>query len=295
MGLSLGGGRVGYLAHIPKLKDDEEEPFAIRPATEEDIPFLSRVYDTIQEREALTCVWDEALWRYELTGKDKKSMNRLDVQVIDSLDGTPVGFLAHPSILWGPTMVVQQYELKPGISWLAVTPSVLRYMKTKGEEFAAKDEKKVFQAFAFWMGVDHPVYDVISDRLPRRRDPYAWFVRVPDIPDFLGHISSVLEQRVARSYLVGHTGTLKLSFFKSGVKLDFDKGELKDVEAYVPEHSDDGDMLFPDLTFLQLLFGHRSMAELELSFADCYPRSDQARALVPILFPKQSSHIWPVS
>jgi hypothetical protein len=295
MGLGLGGGRVGYMAHIPKLKDDEEEPYTLRPATEADIPFLSETYIHGGERYALNCVWDEALWRYELTGKSEKSTNRSEIRVIEKSGGEPVGYLTHSIILWGPTLAVHQYELKPGVSWLAVTPSVLRYIKLTGEAYAAEAEDKELQAFAFWMGTEHPVYETIDDRLPRRRDPYAWYVRVPDLPGFLQHIAPVLERRLADSILVGHTGELKLNFFRSGGKLDFEDGKLKSVEAYTPEHPEDGDVTFPDLTFLQVLFGYHSAEELEYIFADCYPRNDHGRALISILFPKSPACLWPVS
>ena len=44
MALNLGGGRIGYLPHIPKLKDDEQESYFFRPATKTDISFIMEVY-----------------------------------------------------------------------------------------------------------------------------------------------------------------------------------------------------------------------------------------------------------
>ncbi len=146
-----------------------------------------------------------------------------------------------------------------------------------------------------WLGSEHPVYEVIEDRLPRQRDPYAWYVRVPHLPAFLQRIGPALERRLADSPLVGHTGELKLNFFREGLKLTFESGRLKDVEHYQPEHSDDGDVLFPGLSFLQVLFGYHSFAELEAAFADCYARNDQGRALVVVLFPKRGSNVWPLA
>ena len=52
-----------------------------------------------------------------------------------------------------------------------------------------------------------------------------------------------------------------------------------------------GAAAFPDLTFLQLLFGYRSFEELQYAFADC----DEAQALLTALFPKQASGVWPVA
>ena len=63
----------------------------------------------------------------------------------------------------------------------------------------------------------------------------------------------------------------------------------------MPEHSQDGDAAFPELTFLQLLFQRRSIADLDEAFADCWVGGDGPRALLDALFPKNPSDVWPVS
>ncbi len=52
-------------------------------------------------------------------------------------------------------------------------------------------------------------------------------------------------------------------------------------------------LLFPELTFLQLLFGYRSFAELDYVRADCYGNEETA-VLLPILFPKKYSDVTPL-
>jgi hypothetical protein len=52
--------------------------------------------------------------------------------------------------------------------------------------------------------------------------------------------------------------------------------------------------LFPGQTFLQLLFGYRSLDELEGAFWDCQVRTGETRALLNILFPRQPSDVWPL-
>ncbi len=295
MGLELGGGRIGYLPHIPKLKDDQEEKFAFRPAEESDIPFITKLDKKRIQRQLIGCVRDAAAWLYEIRGKSEENINRVEVCIITTKEGEPIGCLNYSPVLWGPTLPIFFYELEQGISWLDVTHSVLRYAKATGESYAAQDEDKEFQAFSMWMGSEHPVYNVINDRLPRQRDPYAWFVRVADLPDFLAHIQPVLEERLAKSSLVNHSGDLKLCFFRSGIKFCFQKGKIKTIEPYTPESAEDGDVLFPDLTFLRLLFGYNDFWELESNFADCYARNDHGRALTPILFPKKASSVWGIS
>ncbi len=295
MGLALDGGRVGYLPHIPKLRKDAEERYKIRPAQKKDIQFVSDQYKAANGRYLVSSCISEDLWRYELTQKGENNVTRLEIRVIETTIGEAVGFLAHPPFLWGPTLTVLMYELKAGVSWLEVTPSVLRYLKLEGRTYAKKEKDQELKAFAMWLGTEHPVYEAISDRLPRKRDPYAFYVRVPDLPGFIHHISPVLEERLANSVLVGHSGELKLSFFRSGVKLVFENGIIQEVNQYTPEHSNDGDVLFPDLTFLRVLFGYNDFWEVEKMFADCYARNDHGRALVPILFPPMASNVRGIS
>ncbi|MBC8506140.1 MAG: GNAT family N-acetyltransferase [Anaerolineales bacterium] len=295
MGLALDGGRVGYLPHIPKLKKDTEEPYKIRAAREEDAPFINELYHKNNKRYLVSSQIGDDLWHYELVEKGENNITRFELRVIETSAGEKVGFLAHPPFLWGPTLTVVMYEIVTGVSWLDVTPSVLRYLKVEGKSYAEKEKDQELEAFAMWMGTEHPVYEAIIDRLPRKRDPYAYYVRVADLPGFIRHISPVLEERLENSVVVGHTGELKLSFFRSGLKLIFEKGILKDVEAYAPEHSNDGDVLFPDLTFLRVLFGYNDFWEVEKMFADCYARNDHGRALMPILFPQMASNVRGVS
>jgi hypothetical protein len=49
------------------------------------------------------------------------------------------------------------------------------------------------------------------------------------------------------------------------------------------------------LTFLQLLFGYRSLEELKYAYPDCWTKTDDALALLDIIFPRQPSEVWAVS
>jgi len=295
MALEMGGGRTGYKPNVPKLKKGEAEPYRVRPATEADLPFIAGVCKQAARRYLVACVRDEALWRYELSGRSEKNTNRRELSVVETAKGEAVGFLVHQPRLWRGTLSVTAYELKSGVSWLAVTPSVLRYLQTTGEEYAARDKKQEFEAFAFRLGAEHPAYEVAHSQLPHKRPPYAWYVRVPDLPGFLKHVSPVLEQRLAQSVAVGHTGELRLSFYRDGLRLAFEKGRLTAVERWLPTPEERWSAAFPDRTFLQLLFGYRTLEELQHAFPDCGAESDEARTLLNVLFPKQASDVWPVS
>ncbi len=190
----------------------------------------------------------------------------------------------------GAELGVRLYEVRAGVPVLAVTPSLLRYLDKVGASYAQRDGEE-FARLVFILGERHPVYDTIPDRLPKLGLPYAWYIRVPDLPAFVGRIAPALERRLAASAQAGYTGDLTLSFYRTGLRLRLDKGRLT-VEAWTPERVEAGDAAFPDLTFLQLLFGFRSLDELRHAFPDCSASTDPAQVLLPILFPKQPSDVW---
>ena len=145
----------------------------------------------------------------------------------------------------------------------------------------------------FCLGEDHPFCRITPTRLPEVRRVYAWYLRVSDLLGFLRHIAPALERRLAESVAAGHTGELKLNFYREGLRLAFESGRLAAIDPWAPGHADDGSAGFPGQTFLQILFGYRSLDALRSAFPDCWCDGDDARTLLEALFPKQRSVFWP--
>jgi len=289
MCLNLGGSRIGYRPHVPKLKDGEKESYAFRPATPDDIPFITSVYNHAVKRSMITCVRDKAIWDYDIFGKSEKTQAAW--RIVETLDAEPMGFCVHTKEMWGPNIQLWDYELKPGASYLDVTLCLIRYLDARGRELAEKKEDVEYAGYNFGLGGEHPAYEALPERMPRVGKPYTWYIRIPDLPDFLNHIHPVLEKRLAESPACGYTGELKLSFYRSGVKLSFEKGLLKEVIGYIPKSLEDNDVLLPDLTILQMLTGYKTFTELDDSHPDCGAHSDHGRALAKFLFPQKASNV----
>jgi hypothetical protein len=86
-----------------------------------------------------------------------------------------------------------------------------------------------------------------------------------------------------------------LNFYTSQLALHFEHGRLKEVGPFQAKSYQDGDALFPDLTFLDLLFGRRSMEELRYIYPDCDASNNGAAVLLDILFPRKASCVVPLS
>lgn len=294
MAIDLDGRRNGYEAHVPKLKDGEEEPYCVRVATEADAPVIAEIYNEIRKRYLIVCERTPELFGYDINRQDIDGAYVL-TRMIEDRNGNIVGSLKHVSHVANGSLNMVYYELMPEISWLDVTPSVIRYLWKTGQEFAKRDGK-TFTSFGFALGEQHPAYEVVKDRLPDVRGSYAWYIRVPDLPGFLNHIKPVLEKRLADSIARGYSREIKISFYRTGLRLVLEHGRITTIEPWKPSpHSDEGNIAFPNLTFLQLVFGYRSYEELHYAFPDCWCDNDEVRVLLTAMFPKKTSNIYPVA
>ena len=294
MAIDLDGRRLGHTAHVPKLKEGEQEPYHVRVATEADAPAIEEMYNEIRKRNLIVCERTPELFRYDIS-RQVIAGAYVMTRMIEDHTGNIIGSLKHVSHVANGSLNLFYYELKPGTSWLDVTPSVIRYLWDTGQEYAKRDGK-TFTSFGFALGEQHPAYDAVKDRLSDVRGSYAWYIRVPDLPGFLNHIKPVLEQRLAESIAAGCSREIKISFYRTGLRLVIEHGHIQVIESWKPAlYPQHGDIAFPDLTFLQMVFGYRSYEELHYAFPDCWCDNDEVRVLLTALFPKKTSYIYPVA
>ena len=286
MGLDLGGSRQFFWYRKGNNKLVEKEAYSLRPATLDDIPSLKQLYMAHCSRSRIVRVRDEALWLYELIEPHPDSQTRCYVQMVETTKGDGVAYVEYRQ--WGTGFVVRELGVLPGHSWRAVGLFIARALKVKVDELN-KNRPKPIDNISFRLGHDHPIYEALGRQLERQIPAYAWYILVADLPGFLRHIAPVLEKRLAASVMAGHSGTVRLNFYHSQLTLVFADGRLQKMGAYEPNNTYDADALFPDLTFLQLVFGYRSLAELDHARADCGAENVATAVLLNILFPKQHS------
>lgn len=294
MALNLSGGRFGGELTLPTLKEGEEEPYSLRPVKKKDLPFLMDRYEQGCKRSLISAVWDEALWQYEINGKRKYNINRREFFIIEDAKKEPAGLIAIPPVKWGHSNMLTLFEIAAGVAWTDVIPSVVRFLWQNGLE-KAEEQSTEQKAFGFWLGESHPAYAAAASLLPRERKPYAYYTRVPDLAAFLQAVRPVLEAHLASSAFVNYSGELKLSFYKDGLLFKFEKGRITELRQLNFDELEKSQAQFPPLTFLHLVFGHRSVEDLSKIYIDCTTKDEETANLINALFPKRVSEVWPIS
>lgn len=305
--LDLEGRRFVSIGEIPPTASDEPEPYGLRAAALDDVPQIMALYD--QGRRG-SLIWREApaaFWQHHIAAWDhphvrartptQVGLNARLYMVVDGA-GQAVGYVWLAAKRWGSGLEVSALELAPHVNWQAVAPSLLRALRAYGQQLpAVREDTPPFREISFILGRSHPFYTVLGDRLaPRYEPPYAWYLRVVDVPAFLRHIAPVLEARLAQSLLPGLTGSLKIDFYRSGLQLRFDRGKMVAAEPWrAPDYGDIADAGCPPTVFLQLLFGYRSLADLRAMFPDVWASGTETALLIDTLFPALPSTVHELS
>ena len=294
--LDLGGNRTVFMAAIPKLKEGEPEPYRLRAATLDDVPQLIAFYDHERARGPISARAGADYWRWVLEGQSAASGEGWDIQMILDAAGRVLGYVLPKRVRWSSRLGIVGFGLEPGRSYAAVLPSVLRALQAHAERVpTTKPDLPPADRLVFGLEAAHPAYDVLGSLGATYDPPYAWYVRVPDLPGFMRHIAPVLERRLAGSSVAGHSGELKLNFYRGGLRLRFEEGRLIEAEDWrAPVWGPKPEGAFPPLVFLQLLFGRRSFADLRYAYPDVWAEDDASAALIEALFPARPSWVLPL-
>jgi hypothetical protein len=293
--LDLGGSHRIPLNAIPALADGAREPYTLRAGTLDDLPRIMTLYDRDRARALVSTAVDEPTWRWIIAGMDPDTDENWQTQLI--LDGNrrTVGYMLAARARYGTMVVIRGLTLDEGVPMTGVLSSVLRAFAAQAPAIPAPHPRTHTPTLvSLALGRAHPAYEAVPASWPVAVvPPYAWYVRVADLPRFIRHVAPALERRLAGSAIEGFTGEVKLSFYRGGLRLAFEVGRLVTVEDWRPHHFDPGHAGFPSLVFFKLLFGHQSLAELRTAHPDVWA-NDTAQTLLTTLFPNRVSWVLPL-
>src|SRR5256714_13018235 len=215
--LELEGRRVTYLSLIPKAQASTPEPYALRAATTEDIPLLVELYNRQRSASMVWAIASERFWRYQIAEvKDPATAGKQTcVRMIVDDAGAVQGYLMAAIRRRGSSLNVYALNIAAGVSWQAVVPPLLRAMQAYGMRIPVVGPDGLHMTvIRFWLGSTTHVLEVLGEALaPFYEPPYAWYVRLHDVPAFMRHIAPALESRLANSTAAAYTGELTLDFY----------------------------------------------------------------------------------
>ncbi|MFW6174528.1 MAG: hypothetical protein ACOC5K_02000, partial [Chloroflexota bacterium] len=275
----------GRLPSAPK----EPLPFRVRDLCPDDVDLATRLYAAGARRSMAAPVATGEFMSWYLLGQSVPEGVEYLGWVIEGTDGQPIGYVTAEHRLKKGEFTVYDFEIQPGHSWLGPCRALLEKLKEEREQREQRGARPGKLNFKLDSG--HPLYSVMPSVVkPGANREYAAYMRVPDIHALLRRIAPALEQRVAESAAPGYSGTVTIGNYRTAVAMELDSGKLARVsEARMPANWRDVSACFPDLAFLQLLFGRRTLDELQHAFPDCYVKDDEARLLMNTLFTRSPS------
>ncbi|MEO7913506.1 MAG: GNAT family N-acetyltransferase, partial [Roseiflexaceae bacterium] len=119
----------------------------------------------------------------------------------------PVGYLLTNRRRHGDRLAVIGMALEPGVALPVLLPSLLHALQAQALVMpSSKPDGPPAARISFALFASHPVYDALGASLTADIEPpYAWYVRVPDLPQFIRRIAPALERRLAGSSASGYT------------------------------------------------------------------------------------------
>lgn len=296
--LELEGGRALLPVTLPRLPAGEPEPYTLRAATAADRPLIAALYERERAGYAVSATVPDEYWRYVLLpfSTPEYPGGEFDrkwwLRVIVDRAGAACGYVRTGTTLWDDTLYVWDLVVREGVPLRVAALATLRALAATGPDLIRATEATGQQGVRFAkimlnFGGEHPLYAALGGEIaPLVSPPYAWYVRVPDLPTFLTLITPALERRLAGSPLAAWSGEVRLDFYRGGLRLTFEAGRLVAVAPWQrPVWGERPHASFPPHVFLQLLFGYRSLAALRDAFPDVRASGETA-VLLDALFPQ---------
>jgi len=281
--LDIGGWRTGEPPGGPPAGGPG---YTLRPATVADLPFCARLADAARSRSLLTCVRDEAAWRYELDGRDPLSVFHRSLAIVAHGDSERrAGFVAYTLRGDARTVHVDTLELAAVVE---VTTDVVEAVARA----VVRHTGRARLSIGLDEGAPLPVW------LDQTQPPATIYLRVADPVALLRRIAPALERRLARSPLAGYDGEARINWYEGAARLTINDGRVTAVEGLAARDHDlldeaaPYDLRIPPAALAHLIAGHRSLADLEQADADCIVGPGSARALLAALFPSRGSQVW---
>ncbi|NDJ86020.1 MAG: GNAT family N-acetyltransferase [Chloroflexi bacterium] len=293
MAVDLGTSAAIPFEAIPELKEDEAPFCHLRPATEADIPAMMAWEEMFAARHLLSHLRPQCLWEYEMTRRNKATVRAVQYHIIVDKGGRDIGYITTERTAYQRNITFLEYAVGPEASYLQTYDDVLRSIR----DYALNNyEGQV----PYYIRVGSGLYPTLQPLLektgivPPRPTTYSWYIRVPDMVQFLTDLKPILEQRLSGSLAHRYTGELKIQLYsRRGLYMRFEDGCIVAIDDRRPEIEKE-DAAFPYHTFLNVVFGHRTVQQLAAVLPDV-GTNRKGQILLDVLFPPKPSWLVPLA
>ncbi|KAG0245683.1 hypothetical protein B0O80DRAFT_439220 [Mortierella sp. GBAus27b] len=261
-------GTIESSNFVPALGKDKSEPYILRVATQDDLPFLNRLSspERLHHHSAMGVRYTPEYWQWtvhDMYCLDKKTRfdNFRDTRIIvEAESDKPVGFTVVSYVFLAP--MLEALALENDVDYVRTFHSTLRQLLAQSNEHlqlavkereAAKNQDlstsdngttgntgphPIPLKFNVVLHERHPFSLLLGKNMVRRPNipGYRFYTRIHSYPAFIKAVTPELESRLANSALAGVTGRLRLDFFRQvegssgkGLEIQFEDGKI--VEA----------------------------------------------------------------
>ena len=258
---------------VPSGTLTDNLPLKLRPAQVDDISALSEMYDRETHNLDISARRSYDYWKYLLV--DAKH----PIEMVEKADtNTVLGYVA--LLRSEKTFTILENSLPDALTALAL----LQHLRSQVSE----------QIQICWPQ-NMPLAALAQQLGSQTVRGGQWLLRIPDMTRFLNKLRPVFERRLANSAWDNLSLEITLNLFREAVRLTFEQGKLKSVDAlgFVDSSmgADGGHLCIPPDAFLRLLFGYRSLDELFDAWPDITVKSEY-RPLIELLFPKLQPFLY---
>jgi hypothetical protein len=254
-----------------------EPAFTFRRATQEDIPVLAKLYSEAAGALTIHAERDAATWRYLLAPYSVPDAMSHQTWLVED-DAAVIGYFRVAEFHFHSELTVDEASALPFDAGLT-TLTFLRDLAEKRSE----------PGIRLNLSADHNLSRLVLAYGGRDRGAYSWQLMIPDIPALLRGIAPALESRLAASMFAGLTRELRISFFREGFTMSFERGRLVKITD-MARRPNGWDASMPMQAFTPLVFGWRSLEQLHETYPDLGAWG-VTRLLLETLFPPRRTWI----
>jgi predicted N-acetyltransferase YhbS len=252
--------------------------FTCRPATPDDVPMLTTLYDEAARSLDLSTVRHIATWEY-LLGPALGTETAAETWLVIDEAGMPIGYFRVAQHGFGEGLIVAEASQLHVDAALASLMTIRDLARERGKPFVRLN-----------LPASTPLVTVARGLGAYDGGAYAWQIRLPDPPALLRTLTPILEQRLKAGPYASLSRNVVIDLYRQAIVLRFQAGRLTAVDEAIP--GTPADLRLPPPLLAPVLLGHRTLDEIAHMYPDA-SAPGPARPLVEALFPKLNVWLYP--